>query len=85
MIIPFLIALLAAASVLPAASIDSDRTAEAVRTDSPIRCDGLLDESVWQSAPVLDSFTQRFPDEGVPATQRTELRFLYDDEALYSR
>ncbi len=83
MIFALLIALSTTAA-LPAAAPASVPTAEAVRTDSPIRCDGLLDETVWQHAPVIDSFTQRFPDEGLPATQRTEVRFLYDDEALYA-
>ena len=82
MIPAFLIPLFTFAA-LPAAAPASVPTAEAVRTGSPIRCDGFLDEPSWQTAPVIDSFTQRFPDEGLPATQRTEVRFLYDDEALY--
>ena len=34
-------------------------------------------------APAATDFTQQEPDEGVPATQRTEVRFLFDDAALY--
>ena len=30
-----------------------------------------------------DHFRQRDPDEGQPATERTEIRVLYDDDALY--
>lgn len=67
MIFALLIAL-STTAVLPAAAPASVPTAEAVRTDSPIRCDALLDETVWQDTPVIDSFTQRFPDEGLPAT-----------------
>jgi hypothetical protein len=48
-----------------------------------IRLDGRLDESIWQTAPAVTSFTQREPNEGKPATQRTEIRFAYDNENLY--
>jgi len=42
-----------------------------------------LDEPVWSAAPVADEFRQIQPDEGAPATQHTEIRFAYDDAALY--
>jgi len=45
--------------------------------------DGRLDEAAWQAVPALQNFTQMQPHEGEPATQRTEIRILYDDEALY--
>jgi hypothetical protein len=45
--------------------------------------DGRLDEAVWQQAPAATDFVQRQPDEGQPATQRTEVRFLLGRDALY--
>jgi Domain of unknown function (DUF5916)/Carbohydrate family 9 binding domain-like len=45
--------------------------------------DGRLDEEAWGHAPVQTAFRQRNPDEGAPATERTELRLLYDDDAVY--
>ncbi len=57
--------------------------AHAVRASGPITLDGRLDESAWQTAPVMDSFTQINPDEGKPASQKTEVRVVFDDEALY--
>jgi hypothetical protein len=66
---------------------DSGRSAlpvvHAVRTTATIRVDGRLDEAAWASAPAYDDFTQIDPDEGQPASQRTVVRILYDDEALY--
>lgn len=56
---------------------------EARRTTTAPRIDGRLDEAVWQSAQVTESFTQIDPDEGRPASQRTEARVLYDDQFLY--
>src|SRR5919199_3305341 len=55
----------------------------AVRASGPIRIDGRLDEPSWAAAPVTDAFTQVDPDEGKPASQRTEVRVVYDDAALY--
>ena len=48
-----------------------------------IQLDGLLDEAVWQAAPVSSGFRQQEPDEGAPATERTEVRVVYDEATLY--
>lgn len=45
--------------------------------------DGDLSEAVWQRAPPSTGFVQQQPDEGRPATQRTDVRFLYDAGTLY--
>ena len=48
-----------------------------------IQIDGRLDEAVWGSAVPITRLTQIDPEEGEAATQPTEVRFLYDDDALY--
>lgn len=48
-----------------------------------ITVDGRLDEAVWQTAPPARDFVQQQPREGAPATEPSEVRFLYDDEHLY--
>jgi hypothetical protein len=45
--------------------------------------DGVLEEEVWRDAALLDAFTQQEPDEGAPASERTEVRLMYDRNALY--
>jgi hypothetical protein len=45
--------------------------------------DAKLDEAAWKTATPISDFTQLDPDEGKPASQRTEVRFLFDDDALY--
>ncbi|MBL1216982.1 MAG: hypothetical protein D8M59_05740 [Planctomycetes bacterium] len=45
--------------------------------------DGVLDEVVWETAVVIDCFTQVDPNQGEPPTQRTEMRLLYDQDHLY--
>ena len=55
----------------------------ALRRDVPITLDGRLDEPVWAEAQVATDFRQAQPNPGDPATQRTEIRILYDEDALY--
>ncbi len=57
--------------------------ATAVRTSEKITIDGRLDETAWQTATSVSGFTQKDPDDGLPATEFTEVWFLYDDEFLY--
>jgi hypothetical protein len=57
--------------------------AEAVRRNGPVVLDGKLDDAAWSAATPITKFTQSEPSEGAPATQRTEIRILYDDAALY--
>jgi uncharacterized protein DUF5916/cellulose/xylan binding protein with CBM9 domain len=58
-------------------------TSRAARATGTIRLDGKLDEPAWAAASVTDAFTQVDPEEGKPASQRTEVRVLFDDDALY--
>ena len=57
--------------------------AQAVKRNGPIQIDGKLTEAAWDGAPPVTKFTQSDPHESLPATQRTEVHFLYDDDALY--
>jgi hypothetical protein len=73
--------------VLPAAAAAQDRErpqARAVRlAGNPVTIDGHLEETAWSTAPPITSFVQRQPVEGGPATDAMEVRFLFDDRALY--
>ena len=55
----------------------------ALRTAKPPDIDGVLSDEAWRTAPVIDSFTQQEPVNGQPATERTEVRILYDASNLY--
>ena len=57
--------------------------ATAVRIPGSIRVDGRLDDAGWVDAPPISHFTQVDPAEGEPATEPTEVRIVYDAEALY--
>lgn len=56
---------------------------QAVRATGPITIDGVLDEAVWRTAPAVTDFRQRWPVDGAPASERTEVRVAYDDRAIY--
>jgi hypothetical protein len=47
-----------------------------------VRIDGVLDEDVWRTAQPAAEFTQRDPDNGAPASERTEVRVLFDSGRL---
>jgi hypothetical protein len=57
---------------------------EASRAPGRIQIDGRLDEAVWQTVDVYTNFLQRDPEEGQAPSEETELRLVYDDEALYA-
>lgn len=49
----------------------------------PPQIDGLLDDAAWATAPVISDFVQKDPDEGKAPTVATQVRLLYDNDALY--
>ena len=55
----------------------------AVAPAGDVAVDGRLDEATWASAPVAQGFVQFEPDEGTPASERTEVRVLRGADALY--
>ena len=52
-------------------------------TGVPPIIDGHLDEPAWKAADVGGNFRQIEPTEGAPASERTEIRVLYDNTSLY--
>ena len=48
-----------------------------------VTLDGLLDENVWSLATPITEFRQQEPVEGGTPSEPTEIRILYDDQALY--
>ena len=70
--------------VVKAETDSAHRTATAIRIEgAPPKLDGVLDDDIWQTAPLHEGFRQRDPDEGKPASERTTFQVAYDDEAVY--
>jgi len=59
------------------------RVARATRTDHPPKIDGTLNDPAWQVAPAINDFRQKEPFETLPATEKTEVRILYDSRHVY--
>ena len=55
----------------------------AVRLTEAITLDGRLDEPVWHAGEPATDFFQKLPNNGAPSSERTEVRFAYDDDNLY--
>ena len=58
-------------------------TVRAVRLPEPWRLDGTLDERMYEAVPPVSGFIQQLPDEGEPATERTEAWVFYDAQGVY--
>jgi hypothetical protein len=55
----------------------------AVKTNQAPKVDGLLTEEVWKQAPVAKDFIINNPDFGKPSSQKTEVKIIYSNEAIY--
>ena len=63
---------------------DTRKSLHAVRLAGDLpSIDGRLDEAVWALAPAGTGFVQMRPNPGDPSRQKTEVRFAYDDDAIY--
>jgi hypothetical protein len=76
------VAQLPATSPMPL-NVPERLVASAVKVDEAPTIDGVLDENMWKSAPPLGEFVQAEPFTGMPGSERTEVRLLYDNDAIY--
>lgn len=49
------------------------------------KIDGILDEAVWQNAPIATGFVERTPNNGraIPDSLHTEVKIIYDELGIY--
>ncbi len=71
-----------AQNILPISSSDTKQIS-ACYIESSIKLDGILDETCWKMSEVVTDFIQQEPEEGAPATEKTEVRIIYNTENLY--
>ena len=64
---------------------DTERraTLRAIKLAQGIRVDGRLDEPVYRTVPAITGFIQQAPDEGAPATERTDAWIMFDARNIY--
>jgi hypothetical protein len=58
-------------------------TATAVRVAGAPKIDGNLDDAVWATAPIATDFRRDVPSDGKPAAENSEIRVVYDNNAMY--
>ncbi|MDP4260960.1 MAG: DUF5916 domain-containing protein [Bacteroidota bacterium] len=59
------------------------KSLQAIKVNQPPKIDGQLDDPAWQNVQPATGFIQNFPQAGQPASQKTEVKIVYDDEAIY--
>ena len=71
----------------PPATINRDvngrATVRAVRLTEPLQIDGVLDEVVYETVQAITDFIQQMPNEGDPATEKTDAWLMFDDTNVY--
>ena len=85
-----LILCLCGTEVLPADTADPEsaetathRAIKAIRTETPPKIDGILDDACWQQSAKTGELIQFEPERGEPATQPTTIYLAYDTNKLY--
>lgn len=78
-----LILLLIISVVKPVFSQEQNSSITALYTEDKITLDGNLIEPAWNAAILITDFTQRELNEGQKATEKTELKILYDKNNIY--
>jgi hypothetical protein len=62
----------------------SAKMAAAVRVEvEPVMDGNVIDDPVWAATTPVGGFQQSAPDEGQPATERTEVRIVFTEDTLF--
>ena len=59
------------------------KVAHATRCEVSPVIDGILNETTWNNSVVISDFLQLVPVEFDKPSEKTEVRILYDDNAIY--
>ena len=65
------------------AETSAHREIKAIRTETPPKIDGKLDDACWQNSTRTGGLIQFEPQRGEPATQPTTIYLAYDANKLY--
>ena len=60
-----------------------EKSIQATKIDQAPKIDGNLNDAVWGDVPVATDFFQNYPSAGQPASQKTTVRVIYDNAAIY--
>ncbi|MBK6937681.1 MAG: hypothetical protein IPH18_12960 [Chitinophagaceae bacterium] len=60
-----------------------EKSFKAFKISQAPKIDGSLNDAAWLNAPGATGFVQNTPDVGNPSTQKTEIKIVYDNAAIY--
>jgi hypothetical protein len=85
-----LLGIAAIAPALPSAAAqpvvpprNGTKTLHASRAASAVSVDGDLNDAAWGGAEIVSDFVQQEPSVNQPVSERTAVRVLFDDDAIY--
>src|SRR5690242_1591888 len=79
----FVVSAVAGGQATTRSQSDPRPVAHAALRQGEVTIDGRINEAAWAAATPITELSQSTPEEGKPASQRTEIRILYDASALY--
>ncbi len=62
---------------------EDKKSIETIKVKESPKIDGVLNDLAWKNAPVAKDFYQYEPYNGIKPSQRTEVKMVYDDRAIY--
>lgn len=65
------------------ALFSQEKLLQAIKTDKLPKIDGDLGDAAWINVPVAADFIQNYPALGQPASQKTIIKVIYDNSAIY--
>jgi hypothetical protein len=60
-----------------------EKSLQAVKIAQAPKIDGNLEDAAWTNIPFATDFVQNYPTTGQPASQKTTIKVVYDDAAIY--
>ena len=81
--IPLLVVIVLACAVSFLHGGSNSKSMTATRISVSPKIDGHGDDDAWSKATVYGGFLQREPMEGMEATEKSEVKVVYDNEAIY--
>jgi hypothetical protein len=80
---PLFLSCLLGAAASPQETVRPAAPAVRIAPEEAPEIDGDLSDAAWAKATMIDDFRQVDPDSGMPGTERTVLRVMYDEDNLY--
>ncbi len=79
----FFLILFLSTYVFHAQDIENKKSTTTHRVAVSPKIDGILDDVAWEGAEIITDFVQNEPTPGIKSSQKTEVKVVYSDNALF--